>query len=289
MKKIGIVSCDKWVNKIIEDKLLQACLVSCGYNAEIISWEDESCDYSEYSALILKSVWGYQNKYREFKNWLMKLKENNVLLLNNPDLILNNIRKDKQFEILTKNNIDHIDTKFIYDIDELIKYISDNEEVVLKPIISGSGEKTIKVDSNNLTSEDLEMYREVLNIEDNGIMVQPFIEEIKDGEFACIYIDGKNTHTMLRFPGIFVEKQKPRLVYDVPEEVKKLADEVANIDEFKDYLYMRVDIVLNNNKPTVMEVELAEPDLLFKYISDEEIKKEGVEELSKQLIRRVRR
>lgn len=50
---------------------------------------------------------------------------------------------------------------------------------------------------------------------------------------------------------------------------------------------MRVDIVLHNNKPMIMEVELAEPDLLFKFISDEKKKTESMNQFAKKLIRRI--
>jgi len=69
--------------------------------------------------------------------------------------------------------------------------------------------------------------------------------------------------------------------------VKALADKVASLDEYKDALYMRIDIVINNGIPTIMEVELAEPDLLFKYIPDENIRNNKVKEFAKKLIRRL--
>lgn len=79
-----------------------------GYDAEIISWEDSNYKITDYSAIILRSVWGYQNKYSEFKKWLLKVKELGIPMFNNPDIILDNIKKDKQFEILKNNDIPFI-------------------------------------------------------------------------------------------------------------------------------------------------------------------------------------
>jgi uncharacterized protein YkvS len=92
---------------------------------------------------------------------------------------------------------------------------------------------------------------------------------------------------MLRFPGIFAKKQRPLVIKVVPKEIMKLAISVSNIPEFKDYLYMRVDIVNNHSKPLIMEVELAEPDLLTKYINNEEIKDNIYSALTTGLIRRL--
>lgn len=70
MKRIAVVSCDKWINKIQEDLLLVQSLNSHNYQASLISWEDPNVDYRQFDCLVIRSVWGYQNKYVEFKKWL---------------------------------------------------------------------------------------------------------------------------------------------------------------------------------------------------------------------------
>lgn len=287
MKKIAIVSCDKWIYKIQEDLLLKQYLENEGYNAQIISWEDSKINYNDYFGLILRSVWGYQNKYFEFKTWLSMIKSMGIPLFNNVDIILDNIKKDKQFEILYKHNIPYIDTEFIFDIQKLDTYINSEFPIVIKPIISGSGNNTFTLNSKENINQIKEIYKKFLEEKDNGIMLQPFIPEIKDGEFACIYIDGINTHNMLRFPGILSVKHKPIFLNEIPASVSNLAQKVSTLEEYKDYLYMRIDIVLKNNEPLIMEVELAEPDLLFKYIPDEEIKNNNMEFFAKKLVRRL--
>ena len=289
MKKIAIVSCDKWINKIQEDLLLKQYLENEGYNAQIISWEDSKINYNDYSGLILRSVWGYQNKYFEFKTWLSMIKSMGIPLFNNVDIILDNIKKDKQFEILYKHNIPYIDTEFIFDIQKLDTYINSEFPKVIKPIISGSGNNTFIIKSKENINQIKEIYKKLLEEKDNGIMLQPFIPEIKDGEFACIYIDGINTHNMLRFPGILSVKHKPIFLNDIPASVSNLAQKVSTLEEYKDYLYMRIDIIFKNNEPLIMEVELAEPDLLFKYIPDEEIKNNNMEFFAKKLVRRLKK
>lgn len=291
MKKIAIVSCNKWQNKIEEDKLLQSALIQSGYNTNIISWEDPNVNYDEYMALILRSAWGYQNNYLEFKTWLNMIKQNQILLLNSPELILNNIRKDKQFELLSKYEIPIIPTEFIYKLEDLFDDIKFDEKKpkVLKPIISGSGENTFLVGSNESLNIDkiIKSFEKIIKCEDNGIMLQPYIKEVQNGEFACVYIDGVNIHNMMRYTGIFTKREKPVYLSNIPEAVKKLADKVSKIEEYSNHLYMRIDIVLHNNKPMIMEIELAEPDLLFKFIPDEKLKNESMNQFAKKLVRRI--
>jgi len=111
MSRVGIVSCDKWINRLEEDINLRNALDELGIDTDIISWQKPL--KKEYDLLLLKSVWGYQNYYDEFKKWLEYLKNNNICLLNDVDMILDNIRKDIQFGILKANDVEIIDTYFL--------------------------------------------------------------------------------------------------------------------------------------------------------------------------------
>ena len=297
MKKVGIVSCDKWIGKINEDINLKNELNDLGIDANIISWQQPFND--NYDALILRSVWGYQNYYNEFKKWLLEIKEKNISLYNNPDLIINNIDKKVQFDILKRNDIDYIKTRFISKSIFLKKHIFDefeNISYVIKPTISGSGENTFLVSNKNdsipntITKDDIfKIYTPLMNDNpDCNIMVQPYIPEVNKGEYSCIFIGGQLTHTMLRFPNVFHDKKRTYLLENVPDSIMNLAKKVEQIPEFKEYLYMRVDMVLIGNEAKIMEVELAEPDLLTKYIEDESIKTNVIKTLAKKIEERIK-
>ena len=119
-------------------------------------------------------------------------------------------------------------------------------------------------------------------------MIQNYIPEINDGEYSCIFIDGELTHTMLRFPNVFHEKRRPFMISDVPDSILSLAKKVERIEDFSNYLYMRVDMVLVNGKAKIMEVELADPDLLTKYIDDKSSKSNIIKTFAKKIERRIR-
>lgn len=261
MKKIAIVSNNNYVNKIIEDINIKKILNDNGFYSEIISWEDNSFDYSKYDALLLKSVWGYQHNYSKFKEWLNMIEKNNIVIFNDIETIKKNIRKDIQFNILDKYHIPHIKTIFQkgkIDLENI------NPEYIVKPIISGSGDNTYRVKDIDTPS-----LKEIISEIDNGIMIQPYESQIENGEYSIVFIDGVNTHNMIRFPGVFFEKRKPIQIYDVPNNILELANKVQQIPEYRDLLYMRIDIIDSNN-PKIMEVELAEPDLLTRNISSDE-------------------
>lgn len=288
MKKIGIVSCDKWKDKIKEDLLLQKELIKNGIDAEIISWQNSEINYDKYNCLILRSVWGYQDCYEKFKEWLLFVKSNNIIIFNDVNIILDNIRKDIQFEILKKYSIPYIPTTIIRDSIDWNRLDFYGQKFVIKPIISGSGNNTYQFDSKEEVDEIIRRkYETILQQSDNGLIIQPFISGISNGEYSCVFIDGINTNNMLRFPGVLGEKKRAEYLTTVPKSVLDLATQVSKIPEFSGYLYARIDIVLQNNRPYIMEVELTEPDLLIKYISDEEIQGQVLNKLVKKVERRI--
>ena len=274
MKRVGIVSNNKYQNKIIEDLSLKSALAEEGILAEIISWENPNNEYDKYDCLVIRSIWGYQNDYSKFKKWLQLMKENSIVIYNSIDMIKQNIVKDKQFEILDKNGVEHIETIFQKGFIDTSK-IGENQ--IIKPIISGSGNNTYKFNQYDLLN--LEM---IVKEEDNGIMIQPYEKSIENGEFSIVFIDKENTHNMIRYPGILYKKQKPYELKSVPDNVLKLAKKVMSIPDYNDALYMRVDIV-DEKVPKVMEVELTDPDLLTRYISSNE----PIKKLSKGIKRRI--
>lgn len=259
MLKVGIVSNDKFINKIKEDLLLKRQLIIDGIDAEILSWENKYIDYTKYDALIIRSVWGYYDKYESFIKWLDKIERDNITIFNDVSIIKNNIRKDLQFYLLDKYNIPHIKTIFQKGYIDISDFKGD---WVVKPIISESGVNTYKIEN-----ADVKKFSKIINQTHNGVMIQPYIDKIIDGEYAIIFINGINTHNMIRYPGIFTENKKTYEIKKVPSKVMKLANDVKNIPEYKDALYMRVDIV-NKNKPMIMEVELIDPDLLTRYTNN---------------------
>lgn len=300
MIKVGIVSCDKYVSKIEEDTLLNKRLLELGINSLLVSWEDTSVDFSKFNCLVIRSIWGYHNELEKFYNWLSSLKEKGILVLNEVDLIKANIKKDNQFSILAANGIPLINTEFVYknQVDEKFsKYILKvfNEKFkgikrfVIKPTISASGDNTFLIDLDSTIDKEEyidKIYNRILSTSSDGLMIQPYINSIENGEVSSIFIDGKNTHNMIRFPAIFSGKRKVEICSNFSEQCNKLANKVSIIREFQGYLYMRVDMVIVDKEPVIMEVELADPDLLIKYL-DASNKYAVVDTFAKTIIKKV--
>lgn len=278
-KNVAILSSKKWQNKVTDDILLKQELIKNNLNATIIAW-DEGNDYSKYDLAIIRSIWGYEEDVKRFEEFLDTLTKNNVTILNNVSIMQNNYYKEKQFELLDKYDIPHIKTAFIpensKDIAAIVKENMENE-MIIKPSISASGKNTYLLNSNSERKNTISLsevnskYKEINKT--TSLMLQPFIKEIDDGEISLIYIDGKFSHAIKRFPSIFNDTKGVSYLADVPKKLLDLGDKVLEIKEYQGALYERIDVVKKDNEYIVMELELVEPALFIKEVSNKSIQK----------------
>jgi len=288
-KKVALISSNKYVNNVKEDILLKIELNNNYIDCDIVSWES-IIDYKKYDAVIIRSVWGYQDKIEDFIKFINKLKEDNIKAFNDTNILLSNISKKEQFDLLDKYDIPHINTDFIYkddiNIENLNKYV--DKDIVVKPIISGGGNNTYVISKenikNNIKLDEIEYkYKDVLNDVNNYLMIQPFIKEINDGELSIVYIDNKLSHAALRYTNVFNNNNLIKLVNikDIKDALE-VSDKVNNIIEYKT-LYKRVDLVKINDTYQVMEVELVEPQLFLEYRQNKKALKEFVNVIKNKL------
>ena len=273
-KKVAIVSCDKWVGKVKEDELLKFELNKLLVDVDIISWQDKTVDYSKYDAVVIRSLWGYQDYIEEFMEYLDKLKKDKVKVFNNVEILKDNLNKYEQFKILDKYEIPHIKTFFLKkdELDKVSKINKEHKDLVVKPIISGSGNNTFiisdTIEKNNIKVDEVkEKFSGVLNDTNNYLMVQPFVKEIDAGEISVILINNKISHIVVRNTSIFNNKGSISVVgLDIMDDkMKAIVDSCTKIKEYDDSLYMRVDIVKIGEDYKVMELELVEPQLFLAF------------------------
>ncbi len=271
-KRIAIVSCDKWLGKVKEDELLKFELNKLFVDVDIISWQDESVNYDKYDAVIIRSLWGYQDYIEEFMVYLNKLKKNKVNVFNSVDILKDNLNKHEQFKILDKYEIPHIETFFLKndELDKISKISKEHKDLVVKPIISGSGNNTFVISDtikkNNIKVEEVKSkFIGVLNDINNYLMVQPFVKEIDEGEISVVLIDNKISHVVVRNTSVFNDKGSIMVLGldTMDEKMKSIVDKCSNIKEYSDALYMRVDLIKIDDTYKVMELELVEPQLFL--------------------------
>ncbi len=275
-KKIAIVSTDEYLGKQKEDVYLKCMFERSKIKAEIISWKDQNIDFKQYDALIIKSIWGFHHYKKEFENWLNMIIKNHISLFNTANIIKENMDKEKQFKLLDKYNIKHIETTFTEpkNIKEIIKK-QKHSRIVIKPTMSESGNDTYllggKSKKNSKTIDEIET---LLQNVTSRIMIQPYIKEIENGEYSLVFINGQLKNAVLRYPSIFTQTNTITYLEQIDPKLSSLAHQIRNIKEYQNHLYMRIDAVKIKDEYQIMEIELIDPDLYLTFIPNKKKRKQ---------------
>ena len=274
---IYIASSEKHVGKIQEDIYLRDAYRHRGFSCEILTLRNIVEISKPFDLVILKSIWGYHFYHEEFLKQLSRFRKNNIKLVNDYDFIFWNIDKYQYLSDLSSANtvpttlLSFKNTKKGGDIENMIlqaNKILNTDVLVIKPCISESGYLVLKYDKTKDNTDTVALLQKNKYIE---FIAQPYRPDILAGELSVVIINGNIMYGVNRFPGVFTEKKN--LEYLNERKISKLIkDQVALLNNFfvnkfnslpKIY---RVDFVKNNSYYEIMEIELIDPDLFFRFI-----------------------
>jgi len=247
-------------------------LADQGIQAVAVAWDDPTVDWQRFDAVVLRSCWDYHKRSNEFKQWIRKLEALDVPLHNSPQTVLWNMEKTYLRE-LAQYGIRTIPTLWISSdekrhLRELLK-ARGWQQAVLKPTIGASAYGIQVVLAEN--AEDHQPAFENL-LTTSGVMVQPVVEEIQDGELSLVFFRHNFSHAIRKMPGsstIFVNSAYGGSwqVVDVPQHTIDAAaavlDNARRLTGDTSYLYARVDGVIVDAAFVLMELELIEPGLFL--------------------------
>ena len=268
------IECDEtnWYTSqiIYEESLIISRLLERGVKCKRVEWDNPQFDWGNCKLALFRTTWDYYEKLPEFLNWLSKTSEK-IELINSRETILWNLNK-KYLSDLENKGISVVPT-FFFSKGESVSpgelfSKAGSEEIVIKPIVSGTAKDTYRLNSNNisaLTPTAIDLFRK------QDMMLQPFQKSIvNDGEISLIVIGGKCTHAIKKIPkaGDFrVQDDYGGEVspYFPSDEERRFASEAINNCGYS-VLYGRVDLVRSNQgKLAIMELELIEPELFFRF------------------------
>lgn len=255
MKQIALVTYLKSPQLSDSDSLLLKPFHDIGYNAIAVAWDDQKIDWNQFDAIIIRSCWDYHYRVEEFLSWLDTLKGQQLSVFNPISLIKKNYKK-KYLKELEKQGIPIVPTEIISNQNTLneIKNRNNWTDVIIKPLIGATSYKIKRENINHIG-----------NISD--VMIQPLMPQIYDGEYSFIFIGGEYTHAVLKTPkrGEFRSNYgfgaSEKLIFPNDTLVLQAKKVLATIKE--PTLYARVDMINDNNKMILMELELIEPHLFF--------------------------
>ena len=254
---------------LLEDQLLQTALEDKGLKVCKKDWADLSFDWTKTKSAIFRTTWNYFDRFDDFFSWLNQTK-NKTAFINSSEVINWNIDKHYLQDLAT-NDINIAPTLFVEKGDEIsLKQLFEKTnwtEAVIKPAISGAARHTYRISPSNCSEFEAGFQK---LIENECMLFQEFLNNITtQGETSLILIGGEYTHAVKKN----AKKGDFRVQDDHGGRVKKytptkeeilFAEDCFKASPFRP-IYARIDIVYdNNNKPSLSELELIEPELWFR-------------------------
>jgi glutathione synthase/RimK-type ligase-like ATP-grasp enzyme len=249
-----------------EDADLLQFLTEKGLDTVPTIWNDENVDWKSFHVAIIKSPWDYHNHLPQFLNWLDTLQKLNIKVLNPVEIITWNSHK-RYLKDISKNGLPVIASEYLdkgSSFDGRFFDLLGTDTLVVKPCVSAGAQNTITVNKSNL-KERTEEIEQLLKTED--YIVQPFVEEIKNGEWSFLFFNGKYSHCTLKTP----KKDDFRVQHYHGGSISYPTPNPLHIEQAERYvknlpqstLYARVDGVIIDNTFKLMELELIEPYLFL--------------------------
>jgi glutathione synthase/RimK-type ligase-like ATP-grasp enzyme len=248
-----------------DDELLRLALEARGARVEAAPWDSIASNHGAGPVVCLRSTWDYHRRWVEFRDWVGEFARHPGRLWNPADTVLWNADKI-YLRDLARAGVTMPETRWSEpgsrpDWDAFLRDTGAHR-AVLKPRISATAHGTYAVEPGRRLSD-----AEWAPLEAFGALVQAFVPEILEGEASLVFIDGGFSHAAHKRPagGDF------RVQRDFGGSIEPLAPD-RSLTTFAqrvlaavpcDWVYARVDLVRTPRGPTLMELELIEPDLFL--------------------------
>ncbi|KAL2051647.1 hypothetical protein ABVK25_008061 [Lepraria finkii] len=293
--------------------MLPALIKERGADVSLLCWRNPDLDATTISAFdIVTFLWcnDYHLHPKSFPAFVESILipaqtlKPNIHIFNDPRIVLWNM--DKHYlQDLAGAGFAIPRTEFIdlrkqtkNSLISTLSSFSESHPLVLKPAISSSAKMTHSIKTlESLTSEDSSFLDLVLTEGTSGdLIIQEYAENISQGEYSLIFIDGTHSHTILKTPqtgefrcqaefgGSTRELNRNEVPQGALETAQQLVryieekfDAVSEEGSGKGLVYARIDGIMRGEDFVLMEFEAIEPHLWLEADSCEK----GMEELCK--------
>lgn len=261
---------DKYHQQIAtEEGLVMDALRALGLTVARQDWNDADVDWRRTRAAVFRSTWDYFERIDSFRAWLDRACPL-TRLINDPALIRWNMDKHYLADLYAAGirvvPTDILEAGTPVDLGERLDELG-WDAVVIKPAISGGARLTWRADRASAATHQQALARTLTR---EAMLIQPFEADImRTGEISLIVIDGAVTHAVRKIarPGDFrvQDDHGGTVVAHRPAEDEIVfALEAAGACPLPP-VYARVDLVRGTSGLRLMEIELIEPELFFRF------------------------
>lgn len=263
MKNLAILTDSKNENMVPDEVELLSVFENAGVNFDVIIWDQ--VDWTQYKNVLIRTPWDYSEKSELFLQKISKAMQANVNIIHSPDIIRWNMDKKYLIELSSKMKVVRTECVEQFDPQTAASYfkVLGVNDLVFKPKIGAGGRDTFKVG----IKDDLSVLD---GLKKQSVLIQPYISSISEiGEYSFIFFDGEFSHAVLKK----VKEGEFRVQDDHGGTVSGYEpneDEVLQIKKMLNALkyktvYARVDVVKHEGQFLLMEMEIIEPELFFRF------------------------
>jgi hypothetical protein len=233
-------------------------------------WEDPHCDWREAELVLIRSAWDYSYRRDQFLRWADEVARV-TRLWNPPALVHWNTHKGYLCD-LAERQVPTVPTVLLPAGSEtrLDALLAERgwDEAVLKAAVAQTGRYAMRTSRAEAARGQAHLDRIVPH---EDMLVQPYTVSVEQqGEVSLMYVDGDFTHAVRKQAaggGFMVHHDyggSERATRPTAAESRVAARALEEVPERT--LYARVDLVAGpGGKPLVMELELVEPELFFRF------------------------
>lgn len=240
-------------------------LRSRGHRADVVVWHDVDVDWSAYDLVVIRSTWDYFDRLDEFLAWIDRV-DVESRIVNPPSVIRWNVHKGYLAELGAAGVAVLPMLVLPRGSGDVAASLAATRwgKVVVKPAVDGGARQAALGEA---ASADLVEHAERI-VALGDVVVQPYARGIEDGEVSLLFFGGELSHAVRKVPAVGDYRvQALHGGSELPHEVTdaELATAHAALALAPEgVVYARVDLVEHDGVPTVMELELIEPDLFLR-------------------------
>lgn len=270
MIKLAILTDANHPQLIKDEQGLIEAFTSLGFAVDILIWDRDS--WEGHEAILVRTPWDYAQKSELFKQKIIEAENKGIQVIHNSQILFWNMDKSYLQELADKCNV--VPTKVVenFTVAEVDEYFAywDSSVLVFKPKVGAGGKNTFKLHKND-------SYECLKVLENTAVLVQPFIPTIEqEGEYSFIYFADQFSHAVVKT----AKSGEFRIQDDYGGSVASYNPSLEEIQEIERMLetlpfktvYARVDVVKAEGKFQLMELEIIEPELFFRFAGPQAMK-----------------
>lgn len=247
-----------------EPRQAAALLQDRGHRADVVVWHDD-VDWSAYDLVVIRSTWDYFDRLEEFLAWVDRVHVESRII-NPPNVIRWNVHKGYLAELGAAGIAVLPMLVLPRGASDVVARLTATgwDRVVVKPAVDGGARRAALGEVGSAVL--VEHLDDIVALGD--VVVQPYAPGIEDGEVSLLLFGGEVSHAVRKVPAagdyrVQAHHGGSELAHEVTEA--ELATARAALALVPDgVVYARVDLVQHDGVPTVMELELIEPDLFLR-------------------------